>query len=390
MIVQRIQCYHFNEAFKLPFHSPQANRLRADSVIVCIDCGPDGCGWGESAPRPYVTGENCHSVAALIVDRFAPILFEASIDSLAALQAVLNQLEAACTDMGVTAYHSALGAVDLALLDVLERSQRITSRQIFATTRREKLRLSLSVPFLPRDVIATYFPIFQEHVDLAVIKVLASKDRAETYARAKLLRRLAHPDAELRLEFNGKTSLARVRAHLRQIAPLAPSAVEQPLPPGCFDGLRQLRDEYDLDLVADESLVTLEDAERLVQNGVYNIFNIKISKCGGLLRAMKIANLADRHGIPCQVGTHVGESQLLGIAGRRLARRLPNFDCYGGGSEVLFSRLLKRHQGGAWQAWPPAAARDVITHQRLHALRSKCRLLADTGPTARNGHSPHP
>jgi muconate cycloisomerase len=386
MIVQRIQCYHYNEAFNIPFHSPQANRLRADSVIVCIDCGPDGRGWGESAPRPYVSGEDCHSVAALIVDRFAPILLKASIDSRAALQAVLEHLETVCKEMRLTAYNSALGAVDLALLDALERSQRISSHELFPLIQREELRLSLSVPFLPLEVIEKYFPMFQAHVDVSVIKVLVSEDAEETYARVQLLRHLAHPDVELRLEFNGKSSLARVRAYLEHIAPLAPSAVEQPLPSGCFDGLRQLREDYDLNLVADESLVTFEDAERLVQNGAYNIFNIKVSKCGGLLRAMKIAQLAARHGIKCQVGTHVGESKLLGIAGRRLSRSLPNFDCYGGGSEVLFSQFLNLHQGIEGDAWPPAANRDIFTHQNLDALLSECRLLSDTGPTTRNGH----
>ena len=160
--------------------------------------------------------------------------------------------------------------------------------------------------------------------------------------------------------------------------------MEQPLPAGCFEGLRQLREEYGLNLVADESLVTLEDAERLIQNGAYNIFNIKVSKCGGLLRAMKIAKLAARHGIECQVGTHVGESKILGIAGRRLARSLPNFDCYGGGSEVLFSHLLNLRQGVGGDAWPPAADQDVLTHQNGHTLLSKCRLLSDTGPMPHN------
>lgn len=383
MIVQRIQCYHYNEAFKIPFHSPQANRLRADSVIVCIDCGPDGCGWGESAPRPYVTGEDCDSAANLIVDRFAPILFSDSIDSLTALKSVLEHLENVCRQTGLTAYNSALGVIDLALLNVLERSQRITSDQLFPDNQREKLRLSLSVPFLPCNVIESYSPLLKKQNDIAVMKVLVSEDTEETYERVKLLRHLSMPEVEFRLEFNGKMTLSRVRENLKRLSPLRISAVEQPLPPGCLDGLHQLRDEYDLDLVADESLVTLKDAERLIENGAYNIFNIKVSKCGGLLKSINIAKLADRHGIKCQVGTHVGESEILGIAGRRFARSIPNFDCYGGGSEVLFSRHFELHQEMAEKAWPPAAVRDVVTTQSFRELLPKCRLLSDTGPSSR-------
>ncbi|MGD9098080.1 MAG: hypothetical protein PVF97_08330, partial [Desulfobacterales bacterium] len=59
-------------------------------------------------------------------------------------------------------------------------------------------------------------------------------------------------------------------------------------------------------------------------------------------RAKVIAQMAAQAGVNCQVGTHVGESELLGAAGRQLAHGIPNFDCYGGGSQVLFARMPER------------------------------------------------
>ena len=347
-----------------------------------MDCSDGTSGFGESAPRPYVTGEDSHSVTKLIIDRFAPILLSHPIDSIESIQTALEHLEKDCLQAGITAYQSALGAIDLALLDALERAQRIRPDQLFPASHRDTLRFSVSVPFLPLEVITKYFPLFETRIDIAVIKVLVSEDTNETYERAKLLHDLAKPDTELRLEFNGKMALSRVRETLAQLTPLTIRAVEQPLPSGRLNELYQLRDQFNLDFVADESLVTLDDAAHLAGSKAYDIFNIKVSKCGGLLQSARIAQLAARHDIRCQIGTHVGESKLLGIAGRRLARSLPNFDCYGGGSEVLFSHLLESHRQLAATTWPPPAHRDIMTLETCRRLTPQNVLLGDTGTVA--------
>lgn len=287
----RIRCYHFNRAFTVTFDSPQIKRHRADSVIIRIDCSDGTSAFGESAPRPYVTGEDCQSVANLIVDCFAPILFRRPINSIESIQTTLNQLEAVCRQKGIRAYNSAIGAVDLALLDAIERSERIPPDQFFPVKIREALRFSVSVPFLPLDVIRKYFPIFKTHVDISAIKILISESTAETYERVKLIHHLANPGTELRLEFNGKMDFSNVTETLDRLSPFDISAVEQPVPSGHFEELHQLRHQFGVDLIADESLVTFDNAKDLAESGAYTIFNIKVSKCGGLLQSMRIAKL---------------------------------------------------------------------------------------------------
>jgi L-alanine-DL-glutamate epimerase-like enolase superfamily enzyme len=232
---------------------------------------------------------------------------------------------------------------------------------------------------LPLTLIETYFPLLNAHVDIAVIKILIGADVDANYKRVELIRRLAGIDTELRLEFNGKMPFEDVKTNLEHLAPFKISAVEQPLQAHMIHELYQLRNLFALDLVADESLVNLEDARQLAQSGVYTIFNIKVSKCGGLLRSKKIAALANAHGIRCQIGTHVGESPLLARAGRRLARSLPNFDCYGGGSEILFSRLFENHTRTAANQWPRMAEEHPWGIENCRDLVSRYPLLMDLG-----------
>jgi muconate cycloisomerase len=340
MIVKRIQCYHYNEAFKVPFHSPQANRLRADSVIVRLDCGPDGYGWGESAPRPYVTGEDIRSVLHLWEHGLAPLLFANTFDSLDEIVQILSLMEEVGRRHEPRAHHSALGAADLAMIDALRRAGGLDEALLFPIKYREKLRFSVSVPFIAPPIIQNLFPVLVSRFDNPIIKLLIGDDSDHNLMRLSMIRRLAGEAAEIRLEVNGKLKRAQVEKEIERLRGFHPAAIEQPLPRGDIEGLRALRQTSGLAVVVDESLVSLGDAEALLAAQACDIFNIKISKCGGLLRSRAIAQLAAQAGVACQVGTHVGESELLGAAGRQLARGIPNFDCYGGGSQVLFSGVL--------------------------------------------------
>ncbi len=380
MNVQRIQCYHYNEVFKVPFNSPQANRLRADSVIVYIDGGADGCGWGESAPRRYVTGEDTDSVIALIANEFAPLISARNFTTVEDIAACIDALETHCRQNGIESYHAALAAVDLALLNALEQIDPACAGALFPAEYRQALRFSASIPLLPLPIIETYLPIVVTRLDVKIVKVLVGENSDENFSRVGLVRRLVGPAIELRLEMNGKLPLDAVHTEISRLMAFDPSAVEQPLPTGDIDNLRGLRERYGLAIVADESLVGLDDARRLIDAGGCDIFNLKISKCGGLIRSSQIARMAAQAGLDCQVGTHVGETELLGRAGRRFARGLPNFDCYGGGSAVLFSGV--EHSATPGNNASPLPDSELQAGARMTSsigqdLASRSRLCAD-------------
>jgi muconate cycloisomerase len=87
-----------------------------------------------------------------------------------------------------------------------------------------------------------------------------------------------------------------------------------------------LRRYVQVPIMADESLVTIEDAMRLIETNAVDYFNIRISKCGGIARSLKIASLAQKAGIRIQVGSQVGETAILSAAGRHLAAALRKVD----------------------------------------------------------------
>ena len=74
-------------------------------------------------------------------------------------------------------------------------------------------------------------------------------------------------------------------------------------------------------MVVDESLCTHDDARRLIDANACDIFNIRVSKNGGLINAGRLHRLAREAGLRSQLGAQVGETGFLSAAGRHFATR---------------------------------------------------------------------
>jgi muconate cycloisomerase len=136
---------------------------------------------------------------------------------------------------------------------------------------------------------------------------------------------IARGRATLRVDANAGWSLAEVSEAIPLLKRAGVSVLEQPLPPDQDGALASLRAAADPDLgiMADESLRTVEDAQRLIEEGGVRVLNVRIAKCGGLLPSWRIAAEALAHGLDVQLGCLVGETSLLSAAGAAFLQRCP-------------------------------------------------------------------
>ena len=126
MKIAKINLYQFNRTFKIGFHSSHTLRTGSESIIVRLELENGISGYGESTPRAYVTGENCSKVVKLIQKRYSPTLFSHRINTINDVEEILNELERECLKRNIFEYNSALGAIDIALLDALSRLQNLS------------------------------------------------------------------------------------------------------------------------------------------------------------------------------------------------------------------------------------------------------------------------
>jgi len=79
--------------------------------------------------------------------------------------------------------------------------------------------------------------------------------------------------------------------------------LEQPILSGDKEGFCKIRNACDVKLMADESLHHWHDAQDLLRLGAVDYLNVKLMKSGGMLAALRIADLASEYGVPCQMGS---------------------------------------------------------------------------------------
>jgi muconate cycloisomerase len=125
----------------------------------------------------------------------------------------------------------------------------------------------------------------------------------------------------LRIDANCAWNAKETLRQLEAMQAFSLTGVEQPVPGEDIAGMREVTAAGLVPVVADESLCSLEDARTLIREQACDVFNVRISKCGGLVNAGRIDRLAREAGLACQLGAQVGEAGILSAAGRHYATR---------------------------------------------------------------------
>jgi muconate cycloisomerase len=133
------------------------------------------------------------------------------------------------------------------------------------------------------------------------------------------VRKLVGKGVDLRIDANEAWDLEMACRVAQKLEPFSISSIEQPLPHKDLMQMAKLRKVSPIPLMLDESLCSLSDAQQAVDKGFCDLFNIRLSKCGGFINSLKIAQLARQNGLGYQLGCLVGETGILSAAGRHFA-----------------------------------------------------------------------
>src|SRR5205823_7746552 len=126
--------------------------------------------------------------------------------------------------------------------------------------------------------------------------------------RLRAIRRRVGRKMDLRIDANEAWTPVNVCGRIAALKPYAISAVEQPLPHADADALAEVRRSLGVPIMLDESLCSRFDAERAVATQSCDLFNLRLSKCGGFIATLRLAQYAAQHGLACQLGCQVGET----------------------------------------------------------------------------------
>src|SRR5262249_43902559 len=137
--------------------------------------------------------------------------------------------------------------------------------------------------------------------------------------RLRTLRSVLGVRRDLRVDANEAWAPEEVARRIAELKPFGVSAVEQPVAHEHVRILAGVRRQTGVPVMLGESLCGPFDAERAVEGGTCDLFNLRLSKCGGFIPSLRLAQFARRHGLGYQLGCQVGETALLSAAGWHFA-----------------------------------------------------------------------
>ncbi len=325
MKIAELTVFHLRVPLRKPIRHASHSRIDTDNVLVRCVLHDRTEGWGEGVPRDYVTGETVDSAVALLKRSDLAAQAEDCSDFAQAL-AFAERLRLAAVDgddRGIGG-NAARCALELAVLDAYGRrfgapvsdATRLLAPDLYAP--RPEVRYSgvitSSKGFKLR--LAAWAMRLYGFRQLKVKVGIAGQDDA---ARLRSIRKRVGAGMDVRIDANEAWPAGEAAERIGALERFGISSVEQPSPHAELAALAEVRRRVRTPLMLDESLCGMADAERAVSLGACDLFNLRLSKCGGFIRSLRLAQFSRRHGLACQLGCQVGETAVLSAAGRHFA-----------------------------------------------------------------------
>jgi len=309
----------------VPLHTPFVTALRrtttTDTLVVRVSDTDGTTGWGEAPQVWQVTGESLASAAGCVEEMLAPMILGRDVDDWIHVLAAVQR--------AVARNFGAKAAVDTAVRDVVARRRglplaaflrdeattsgvaRPTDVDAYRTVLRTDVTLSAGEP---DDLAAAAKQRVAE--GFTTLKTKVGTDAATDVARVRTVREAVGPDVAIRLDANQGWTPDEAVIVIRALedADLGVQLVEQPVRGEDVEGLAWVRSHVGLPIMADESLLSLVDLERIVRLEAADLVNVKLAKCGSLGIAVEQLRRAEEAGLGTMVGSMMETAIGVGAA----------------------------------------------------------------------------
>ncbi|PWT96788.1 MAG: hypothetical protein C5B53_08930 [Candidatus Melainabacteria bacterium] len=349
MRVKSLEFYAVRLPFRFAFKHSLASRNFSDNVVaravVEVEEKGDVEGWGESVPRDYVTGETLETSMTRLKMDYAPRLINQKFSD---AQEIVRLLESEFYDLALD--ERPLGAswcaLELAVLDAVARANSLNLAKWLGRKDDQGQEAGVVyggvLPFVNNRLLPLALALYRLY-GYKTVKIKVGTDLENDIERVKQARAILGKKIILRVDANAAWNVEQTLRFAEQTRRFNVASIEQPVPAQDLEGMARLTASLPEQIVADEALCTISQAQTLASEKICSGFNIRLSKVGGFLAAREIAEIARRAGIANHLGAQVGESGILSAAGRAFVQAQGPFEnCEGSANRFLLKQDLTR------------------------------------------------
>jgi len=296
----------------MPIKHYLAERTFSENLLVKVVTDSDVAGYGEGIARKYVTGETTQTSLNFLRNHLIPEINGFHADG---PESLLHALVDIISEPVRTQSPASCCALELAILDAAGKSWGKSVAELLGGEP-QPLVYSAIVPMMAQQSFHRLLCLIRDQ-QMAFVKIKVGNNK--DLEVLSLAREILGHQVDLRVDANGAWRAEDAEAHVEAMMAYGISAVEQPVPKRDIQGLKILADRLPIPVIADESLCVETDAKDLASLGACQVFNLRLSKCGGILGAARMYEIGASQGIAAQLGCQVGETGILSAAGRQFA-----------------------------------------------------------------------
>lgn len=296
MRIDRIEFASVSIPRKESFTIARGSTTVADNLFVRLVCG-DVVGTGSGAPSDVTKEDLATAVraAGTLADGLRGFEFQSPRDVVDRVDALLPGNP--CVK----------AAVDIAVHDCLARE---AAQPLYAYLggSRDRMATDMTIGIMPTEEAVARARRWTGQ-GFRALKVKVGTALAADMERVRAVRDAVGPNVELRVDGNEGYTLEQARAFLQDVRELSVAFFEQPIAAADYEGMRVLAESSPIPIMADEMVLTVEDAKRLRWANAANAVNLKLMKHAGIARATEVDTVCESAGYPTMVGC-MGEPQL--------------------------------------------------------------------------------
>ena len=265
-------------------------------VLVRVRDDEGGEGWGEASVIPHYGSESVEAIKIVIDGYLAPAVLGMHP---AELELLHQKMDATLKENSY-----AKAAIEMGCVDLASRRMGIAASMLFGGAVRDKLRLLLVLGSgdTDRDIAQAEQKLDERLHDLFLVKV-GKGDPRDDVARATAVKRALGDRARVHVDANQSWDEATATWAIERLEDAGIAVIEQPLHRSDVAGMRRLTERFTVPIMADEAVDTAESALEFVRHRAADAISIKVTKHGGMLRARKVATIAEAGGLSLFGGT---------------------------------------------------------------------------------------
>ena len=313
MKISKVALYIEDFNLSRPYEVTYVRHEYVQNYVLILETD-DHVGIGTGCPSVHVTGEQLSKNPALLEDQIRDILIGKDV------RTFYNLITDAASLFNDSP--ALLATIDIALHDLFSKSIGVHISG-YLGTRIKPLPTSITIGI---KSLQETLEEGKEYVDRGFkkIKLKIGTNYELDIERYLKLRESCPNHVDIRVDANQGFTTQQLLAYIDATAISPVEFFEQPLPQGDYAQMKNLAEDVRRNCAGDEDCQTLNDALHLIADPKpYGIFNIKLMKCGGLLEARRISDVAIRTNIDLMWGC-MDESCISIAAALNMAYACPN------------------------------------------------------------------